>query len=395
MKNVEFETIGWVYTNNQSGDYEVSGDEDHIDSVALATGFWRKEELVRKSDAIAAIEAQGVPDGWRIVPVEPTMHMLYASALDDQMNTGSIRAAWKDMVNAAPPAPQAAKCATCNGNGLIGGPSFYAPDEGGVPCPDCSQAAVVQQEPIGFISPKQVELIGDPECEFGKYIPMRKTPAGNFTLALYTHPAPETKPIDMVLHCPKCGMQHVDAPDDPFYGGMSDASGFHPRWENPPHRSHLCHTCGHIWRPADVPTNGVWAVKTKGKADSPLAAPQAEHTANFWDDAYDDVKASVVQQEPVAWSPALDYPQYEKERVWCNGKPRQEDIDYWEKHGNGITLAYTHTAQQAKQPLTREQRDAVFRTANAALEHGPAQASWEEALIDAVEAAHGIKGERS
>lgn len=28
-------------------------------------------------------------------------------------------------------------CETCNGNGLIGGPSFYAPDEGGQPCPDC------------------------------------------------------------------------------------------------------------------------------------------------------------------------------------------------------------------------------------------------------------------
>jgi len=29
-------------------------------------------------------------------------------------------------------------CATCSGNGLIGGPSFYEPGEGGVPCPDCS-----------------------------------------------------------------------------------------------------------------------------------------------------------------------------------------------------------------------------------------------------------------
>ncbi|WP_186167332.1 hypothetical protein [Burkholderia gladioli] len=31
-------------------------------------------------------------------------------------------------------------CSTCNGHGMIGGPSFYAPDEGGVPCPDCAQA---------------------------------------------------------------------------------------------------------------------------------------------------------------------------------------------------------------------------------------------------------------
>jgi len=31
------------------------------------------------------------------------------------------------------------KCATCDDNGRIGGPSFYAPDEGGEPCPDCAQ----------------------------------------------------------------------------------------------------------------------------------------------------------------------------------------------------------------------------------------------------------------
>ncbi|WP_197090472.1 hypothetical protein, partial [Cupriavidus basilensis] len=28
-------------------------------------------------------------------------------------------------------------CPTCHGNGMIGGPSYHAPDEGGVPCPDC------------------------------------------------------------------------------------------------------------------------------------------------------------------------------------------------------------------------------------------------------------------
>lgn len=79
------------------------------------------------------------------------------------------------------------------------------------------------------------------------------------------------KPIDMVLHCPACGMQHVDAPDERT-----------PGWVNEPHRSHLCHDCGHIWRPADVPTNGVAAVKTKGKADSPVAqAPNAQQAEPY------------------------------------------------------------------------------------------------------------------
>lgn len=61
-------------------------------------------------------------------------------------------------------------------------------------------------------------------------------------------------PINMVLHCPNCMQQHIDAPDG--------------EWTNPPHKSHLCAICGHIWRPADVPTNGVHAVQTRGKNDS-------------------------------------------------------------------------------------------------------------------------------
>lgn len=60
-------------------------------------------------------------------------------------------------------------------------------------------------------------------------------------------------PIPMVLHCPSCGSQHIDeATDD---------------WPNPPHRSHLCGSCGCIWRPADVPTVGVERVETASKLD--------------------------------------------------------------------------------------------------------------------------------
>jgi len=37
---------------------------------------------------------------------------------------------------------QGQKCGTCNGHGVIGGPSYREPDEGGEPCPDCNPAAV-------------------------------------------------------------------------------------------------------------------------------------------------------------------------------------------------------------------------------------------------------------
>jgi hypothetical protein len=72
-----------------------------------------------------------------------------------------------------------------------------------------------------------------------------------------------SEPIPMVLHCPGCGAQHVDRPE-PDKG-----------WTNPPHKSHLCHRCGQIWRPADVPTMGVEAVQTRGTADTwpPKDAP--------------------------------------------------------------------------------------------------------------------------
>lgn len=61
--------------------------------------------------------------------------------------------------------------------------------------------------------------------------------------------------VPMLLFCPICRTQHVDAPEP--------ESG----WTNPPHRSHKCKTCKHTWRPADVFTTGVAELTTKGKAD--------------------------------------------------------------------------------------------------------------------------------
>jgi hypothetical protein len=66
----------------------------------------------------------------------------------------------------------------------------------------------------------------------------------------------ECGPIPMVLHCPNCRTQHIDAPE-PDKG-----------WHNPPHKSHLCHRCGIVWRPADVVTTGVAEIATRGEGDT-------------------------------------------------------------------------------------------------------------------------------
>ena len=66
-------------------------------------------------------------------------------------------------------------------------------------------------------------------------------------------------PIPMVLHCPECGTQHIDAPDAAR------------NWTNPPHRSHECQACFFVWRAADVPTTGVQATQTRGGRDGYLA----------------------------------------------------------------------------------------------------------------------------
>ena len=86
----------------------------------------------------------------------------------------------------------------------------------------------------------------------------------------------KSQPIDMVLHCPSCHTQHIDLPEGQFVPGFAAGESLewckqHGLWTNPPHRSHLCHACGHIWRPADVCTNGVAAAQTHGKNDSPVA----------------------------------------------------------------------------------------------------------------------------
>lgn len=145
-------------------------------------------------------------------------------------------------------------------------------------------------------------------------------------------------PIDMVLHCPKCGLQHIDAPEkvdrrlaaiDPPAAWAMDP------WTNEPHRSHLCHGCGHIWRPADVPTNGVAAVKTTGKADSPIAA-----------------RASADSQPAPPKITAED-------RSFLHYNPNTDDIVEWVQNYANASINADRAARAAPQPATADAVDAA------------------------------------
>lgn len=69
-------------------------------------------------------------------------------------------------------------------------------------------------------------------------------------------------PVDMVLYCPKCGTQHIDAPE--HHADESPECA----WTNRPHKTHLCAQCGHKWRPSDTPTNGVAATASGKDSDT-------------------------------------------------------------------------------------------------------------------------------
>jgi len=106
----------------------------------------------------------------------------------------------------------------------------------------------------------------------------------------------QMKPLDIIIRCPNCGVQHIDKPEtdrrcppefetatdvfepsgEPYTDtcagcGTSKSEHLEP-WNNPPHKSHLCKPedggCGHKFRVADVPTNGVAEIKTRGENDT-------------------------------------------------------------------------------------------------------------------------------
>lgn len=79
-------------------------------------------------------------------------------------------------------------------------------------------------------------------------------------------------PVEIVFSCPQCCEPHVDEArpwicetcglPEPGCTCVTFAA-----WLNPPHKSHRCERCNHVWRPSDVQTNGVKETRTKGQRD--------------------------------------------------------------------------------------------------------------------------------
>lgn len=108
--------------------------------------------------------------------------------------------------------------------------------------------------------------------------------------------------IDLLLFCPQCGEQHVDEakPGVCETCGKDEAGcpcpAFAP-WLNPPHKSHRCGCCNYVWRPADVATNGVAAIRTRGERDG-TARPRYYATAADYERA---VRAAPGAADSEAW----------------------------------------------------------------------------------------------
>ncbi|WP_439586947.1 hypothetical protein [Hydrogenophaga sp.] len=191
-------------------------------------------------------------------------------------------------------------------------------------------------------------------------------------------------PIDMVLFCPNCGKQHIDAPEQ-----VNEARPvlYADAWTNPAHRSHLCHDCGCIWRPADVPTNGVASVKTKGSADTwPPAARFAALSAPS------PALAPVVQGEVIKAHMALVLV-YAQKLMSTPGDSRVNLAAWQAVENSARALATTQAAEQREpqKPLTDAQiedlRRDTFSTNNP---YCPVDSKSMRKAVWAAERAHGI-----
>ena len=109
----------------------------------------------------------------------------------------------------------APECLTCSDHGAVG--NILTAE----PCPDCTRlnaqpAPATQPAPVLWVSPEQfANFMDSDEAPFGKYVPARKTSAGNFTMPLFAARAPagagetpwRSAVLDLIDECPGLTME--------------------------------------------------------------------------------------------------------------------------------------------------------------------------------------------
>lgn len=106
------------------------------------------------------VDELAMEDGFNVIGTQPVFTAdqmrAYADATEalrhpsDRAVYEQIAGRYTDAARAQDRARAAAPiCATCNDNGIIGGPSFQDPGEGGVPCPDCEDLILIPRGLIG------------------------------------------------------------------------------------------------------------------------------------------------------------------------------------------------------------------------------------------------------
>lgn len=109
-------------------------------------------------------------------------------------------------------------------------------------------------------------------------------------------PSSARPPIPMLMFCPRCSKQHIDAPKGD--------------WANPPHATHTCQHCGLLWRPSNENTAGVSGIKLleakhaeRIAASFPLTATEAK-VCPWWPSRW--CVGSLQQAAPSATSPTKE-----------------------------------------------------------------------------------------
>lgn len=106
------------------------------------------------------------------------------------------------------PAPRPVPtCETCNGNGMIGGPSYYQPDEGGVPCPDCAAP-----RPVPVAIPTSERLPTEVDADWMGFVYAFASDGSGWGLWEWIHVADDP---DYLTHWQSTGLTRPADPAEP------------------------------------------------------------------------------------------------------------------------------------------------------------------------------------